>query len=69
MKYKTKNISSGDLYQLGFYMHEFSEMNRIDGKNTDRILDEFHYRVGSGKEDCPTGESLYAYFKKRFFNQ
>ena len=39
----------------------------IDGKNTNRILDEFHYRVGSGKEDCPTGESLYAYLKKRFF--
>ena len=35
VKYKTKNISSGDLYQLGFYMHEFSEMNRIDGKNTE----------------------------------
>jgi predicted HTH transcriptional regulator len=41
----------------------------IDGKNTDRILDEFHYRVGSDKEDCPTGESLYIYLKKRFFNQ
>ena len=25
VKYKTKNISTGDLYQLGFYMHEFSE--------------------------------------------
>ena len=41
----------------------------INGKNTDRILDEFHYRVGSGKEDCQTGEALYKYFKKRFFNQ
>jgi len=25
VKYKTKDISTGDLYQLGFYMHEFSE--------------------------------------------
>ena len=25
VKYKTKNISTGALYQLGFYMHEFSE--------------------------------------------
>lgn len=27
VKYKTKNISSGDLYQLGFYMHEFEKEN------------------------------------------
>ena len=27
VKYKTDNISAGDLYQLGFYMHEFSELN------------------------------------------
>ena len=25
VKYKTKDISTGDLYQLGFYIHEFSE--------------------------------------------
>ena len=31
VKYKTKNISSGDLYQLGFYMHEFGKENP-DGK-------------------------------------
>ena len=28
VKYKTKNISTGDLYQLGFYIHEFSELNK-----------------------------------------
>ena len=27
VKYKTKDISSGDLYQLGFYMHEFGKNN------------------------------------------
>ena len=27
VKYKTKNISSGDLYQIGFYMHEFGKKN------------------------------------------
>jgi len=35
VKYKTKNISSGDLYQLGFYMHEFSEMNPTSGTSTE----------------------------------
>ena len=27
VKYKTKDISTGDLYQLGFYIHEFSKLN------------------------------------------
>ena len=27
VKYKTKDISAGDLYQLGFYMHEFGKNN------------------------------------------
>jgi 5-methylcytosine-specific restriction endonuclease McrBC regulatory subunit McrC len=35
VKYKTKNISSGDLYQLGFYMHEFSEMNPTSVTSTE----------------------------------
>jgi 5-methylcytosine-specific restriction endonuclease McrBC regulatory subunit McrC len=28
VKYKTKKITTGDLYQLGFYIHEFSELNK-----------------------------------------
>lgn len=39
-----------------------------ENSNTDRRLDEFHYRDGSGKKDCQTGEELYFYMKKRFFN-
>ena len=27
VKYKTKKITTGDLYQLGFYIHEFSKLN------------------------------------------
>ena len=27
VKYKTKNITTGDLYQIGFYMHEFGKEN------------------------------------------
>lgn len=41
----------------------------IDGKSTDRVLDEFHYRHGSGKKDCQTGDELYSYLKKRFLTQ
>ena len=32
VKYKTNDISSGDLYQLGFYLHEFSELNESKEK-------------------------------------
>jgi 5-methylcytosine-specific restriction enzyme subunit McrC len=28
VKYKTNDITTGDLYQLGFYIHEFSELNK-----------------------------------------
>ena len=35
VKYKTKNISSGDLYQLGFYMYEFTEINKKGGSSTE----------------------------------
>ena len=60
VKYKTKNISSGDLYQLGFYMHEFGKKNP-DGKPVPyafAITPEFG-NAGSGTYTSRTGLKVY----------
>lgn len=35
VKYKEENVSTGDLYQLGFYMHEFTKKNLDMGGKTE----------------------------------
>ena len=60
VKYKTKNISSGDLYQLGFYMHEFGKENP-DGKPIPyafAITPEFE-NAGSGTYTSRTGLKVH----------
>jgi len=60
VKYKTKNISSGDLYQLGFYMHEFGKENP-DGKPITyafAITPEFE-NAGSGTYTSRTGLKVH----------
>ena len=37
VKYKTKDVTTGDLYQIGFYMHEYGK----DNKDQDSIKHAF----------------------------
>ena len=60
VKYKTKNISSGDLYQLGFYIHEFEKMN-LNKKpipHAFAITPEFE-NAGSGSYESITGKKVF----------
>ena len=61
VKYKTKNISTGDLYQLGFYIHEFSELNnhpKKQIKNAIAITPKF-IDVGSGTYTSRTEKKVF----------
>ena len=61
VKYKTKNISTGDLYQLGFYMHEFSEKYnpaQKQIKNAIAITPEF-INAGSGTYESITKKQVF----------
>jgi len=60
VKYKTKNISSGDLYQLGFYMHEFGKNNPSEESipYAFAITPEFE-NAGSGDYTSRTGKKVY----------
>jgi 5-methylcytosine-specific restriction endonuclease McrBC regulatory subunit McrC len=61
VKYKTKNISTGDLYQLGFYMHEFSEQynpREKQIKNAIALTPEFT-DAKSGMYESITGKQVF----------
>ena len=60
VKYKTKNISSGDLYQLGFYMHEFGKNNPNEEliPYAFAITPEFE-NAGSGSYTSITGKKVF----------
>jgi len=61
VKYKIKNISTGDLYQLGFYMHEFGKKND-DGKEIESafaITPEFEDAVNGTYVATKTRKKVY----------
>ena len=60
VKYKTKNISSGDLYQLGFYMHEFGKNNPNEESipHAFALTPEFE-NAGSGSYTSSTGKKVF----------
>ena len=60
VKYKTKNISSGDLYQIGFYMHEFEKKNPNEEliPHAFAITPEFD-NAGSGSYTSRTGRKVF----------
>ena len=61
VKYKTKDISTGDLYQLGFYMHEFSEQynpREKQIKNAIALTPEFT-DAKSGMYESITGKQVF----------
>ena len=61
VKYKTKDISTGDLYQLGFYMHEFSEKynpTQKQIKNAIALTPEFT-DAKSGMYESITGKQVF----------
>ena len=60
VKYKTKNISSGDLYQLGFYMHEFGKKNPNEEPIPHAIaLTPKFENAGSGSYTSRTGKKVF----------
>jgi len=60
VKYKIKNITSGDLYQLGFYMHEFGKNNPNEEPipHAIALTPEFE-NVGSGSYTSSTGKKVF----------
>lgn len=60
VKYKIKNISSGDLYQLGFYMHEFEKRNPNEESisHAFAITPDFD-NAGSGSYTSLTGKKVF----------
>ncbi len=60
VKYKIKNISSGDLYQIGFYMHEFEKENPNQEAipHAFAITPEFD-NAGSGSYESITGRKVF----------
>jgi len=60
VKYKIKNITSGDLYQLGFYMHEFGKNNPNEEPipHAIALTPEFE-NAGSGSYTSSTGKKVF----------
>jgi 5-methylcytosine-specific restriction endonuclease McrBC regulatory subunit McrC len=61
VKYKTNDISTGDLYQLGFYMYEFSKKYNFDKpeiKNAIAITPKFS-DAGEGTYTSITGKQVF----------
>ena len=60
VKYKIKNITSGDLYQLGFYMHEFGKNNPNEEPIPHAIaLTPKFENAGSGSYTSRTGKKVF----------
>ena len=61
VKYKIKNISTGDLYQLGFYMHEFGKKN----DNGEEI--ESAFAITPAFEDAVNGTYVATKTRKKVY--
>ena len=61
VKYKTHDISSGDLYQLGFYMHEYGK-NNTNGKEI-----KLSFVITPEFETAASGEYVAVKTKKKVY--